>query len=377
MVLAVACGSASDPGRGSPDGTPSGPTALEDRFSPALEALIDPELIHSGGPPPDGIPPIDNPRFVKVGAVDNLEPDEAVVAVEINGEARAYPIRIMTWHEIVNDNVGGVPVTISYCPLCNSAVAYEREVGDQLLDFGTSGLLYQSSLVMYDRQTETLWTHFDGSGVIGELAGTSLETIPVTTAAWAVWSVAHPDGLVLSEDTGFSRSYGRNPYVGYEGSDGLLTSGFQSMEFDERLPAKERIVGIRSDAYAVAVLNESLMDAGVIEVDLDGRSLVVWSLPGTRSALDRSEVSGGVDVGAVGVFVPEAAEQRLTFERVEGGFVDDQTGSLWNVFGLAVEGPLVGAQLEAVEHVDTFWFVWGTFAPESEIVPERSGGSAP
>lgn len=352
-------------------GTPDlydGPTALQDRAASGQPALIDPGLITSGGPPPDGIPPVDEPRFVNAAEVDNLEPDEAVLALEVNGDSRAYPIRIMTWHELVNDEVGGVPVTVSYCPLCNSALVYEREVDDQLLDFGTSGMLYQSSLVMYDRQTESLWTHFDGRAVVGELVGTELETIPVTTVAWAAWLAANPDGMVLSEDTGFSRPYGSNPYVGYEGGEGLLSPGFQSAEFDPRLPAKERVIGIRTDDNALAVLNSGLLEVGVVEVTLDGAELVVWSLPGTSSALDKAEVSGGVDVGAVGVFVPQAGDQRLTFERVSGGFVDEETGSLWNVFGLAVEGALAGEQLEAVEHVDSFWFVWGTFAPGSEIV---------
>jgi hypothetical protein len=366
-LIAVACGAADDEAS-VPSGEESGVTALRDRFAPELAALIDPTLIRSGGPPPDGIPPLDDPVFVATSEVEALAPDEPVLALEVNGDSRAYPIRIMTWHEIVNDEVGGVPVTVSYCPLCNSALAYERQVGDHLLDFGTSGLLYQSSLVMYDRQTESLWTHFDGSAVIGELAGTELVTLPVTTVAWEIWSEANPDGLVLSEDTGFSRSYGRNPYVGYEDSDGLLSDRFRSANFDERLPAKQRVVGIEVGDQALAVLNDALQAEGVIAVEMADTSLVVWSLPGTSSALDGAEVSGGVDVGAVGVFVPEADGQTLTFRRVDGGFVDYQTQSTWDFFGRAVEGPLAGEQLEAVPHVDTFWFVWGTFAPQSEIV---------
>ncbi|NNE13139.1 MAG: DUF3179 domain-containing protein, partial [Ilumatobacter sp.] len=183
--------------------------------------LVQFEEIRSGGPPPDGIPPIDEPRFLLPGDVDFLADNEPVLALEIDGDARAYPVQIMTWHEIVNDTVGGTPVTVSYCPLCNSAVAYDRRLGDRILDFGTSGLLYNSALVMYDRQTQTLWSHFTGQGIIGELTGEELVTYPLATVAWSTWRDTNPDGLVLSRDTGFSRDYGRNPYPGYDRVDGV------------------------------------------------------------------------------------------------------------------------------------------------------------
>ncbi len=134
-----------------------------------------------------------------------------MLAIEIDGEARAYPIQIMTWHEIVNDTIAGIPVAISYCPLCNSASAYERRLGGEIVDFGTSGLLYRSALVMYDRQTESLWSHFTGEAVAGELTGERLETVPVSTVAWEDWRDTNPDGLVLSRDTGHRRPYGQKP----------------------------------------------------------------------------------------------------------------------------------------------------------------------
>lgn len=149
----------------------SGPSALDSMFADEFpDPLIDPNEVISGGPPPDGIPPIDDPVFLDV--VDNLEllpANEPVVALEINGDARAYPIRAMVWHEIVNDTVGGVPVSVTYCPLCNSAVTYERTINGVETTFGTSGRLFASALVMYDRATETLWTHYDGHAVIGVL----------------------------------------------------------------------------------------------------------------------------------------------------------------------------------------------------------------
>ena len=350
-------------------GRESVPSALADRFWPGFAALIPPDQIRSGGPPPDGIPAIDEPVFAPTGEIDFLADSEAVLALEINGDARAYPLQIMTWHELVNDTVGGVPVTISYCPLCNSSVAYDRNAAGRVLDFGTSGMLFQSSLVMYDRQTQSLWTHFDGLAVIGELIGTQLDFWPMAIVSWASWRDAHPDGLVLTTETGYHRSYGRNPYVGYETSERLLTPAFQSTDIDVRLPAKERVVGVRGGGDAVAVQHAHLEDAGVVEVELAGEALVVWNLPGASSAIDAPELANGIDVGSSGVFERTLDGQLLSFTRSGDGFQDNETGSTWNLFGEATAGELAGSRLQAREFVDTFWFAWGTFEPTSSIVP--------
>jgi hypothetical protein len=343
-------------------------SALEDPEDGSFpDPLIDPGDVISGGPPPDGIPSIDEPTFVTPDEVDFLEDPEPVMALEIDGDARAYPMQIMTWHEIVNDTIGGVPVTVTYCPLCNSAVAYDRRLGDRVLDFGTSGQLYNSALVMYDRQTESLWSHFTAEAVIGHLAGEELDVFPVSIVSWADWRAAHPDGLVLSRDTGHERDYGRNPYPGYDRLDtpAVLFRG----EVDGRLAAKERVIGIERDGEAVAVRLDELAEAGVLEVEIGDETLVTWVKPGTASALEAGTVAAGKDVGASGVFVPEADGQALTFTAAGDGFVDDQTGSRWNVLGEAEDGPLAGTQLESVVHVDTFWFAWGAFLPDTRIVP--------
>ena len=331
------------------------------------EPLVAFDEVRSGGPPPDGIPPIDQPKFVRVGDVDFLADNEPVLALEIDGDARAYPVQIMTWHEIVNDTVGGVPVTVSYCPLCNSAVAYDRRLGDLVLDFGTSGLLYNSALVMYDRQTETLWSHFTGEGVIGELTGEDLQVFPVATVSWATFRDADPDGVVLSRDTGFDRDYGRNPYPGYDDVDGVPFL-FQG-EVDGRYTAMTRMVGIERGGGALAVPLVELEEARVAGAAVGGTDVVVWWTPGTNSALDSSVISEGRDVGATGVFVPEVDGQLLTFSAVDdSSFTDAETGSTWNVLGQAVDGELAGAQLTAVPHVDTFWFAWSTFRTDTEVL---------
>jgi Protein of unknown function (DUF3179) len=344
------------------------PSALDDPNDDSFpEPLVDPGDLLSGGPPPDGIPAIDEPKFLSADRVDFLEDTEPVMALEIGDDARAYPLQIMTWHEIVNDTVDGVPVAVTYCPLCNTAIACDRRLGDRVLEFGTSGMLYNSALVMYDRQTESLWSHFTAQAIVGYLAGQELNQYAVDIVAWGAWRDAHPDGLVLSRDTGHERDYGRNPYPGYDDIDSpaFLFEG----EVDGRLAAKELVVGIERGGDAVAVRTDELADAGALEVDVGGNRLVVWLDAGTASALDTGSVAGGRDVGSTGVFVPVADGRDLTFARTDEGFVDDQTASRWNVLGQAIDGPLAGTVLEPVIHVDTFWFAWGAFRPNTQIVP--------
>jgi hypothetical protein len=380
-ILAAACGAgsgssgdASGDGRGRAVGqaeaspTSDVPSALDNPLDESLPTpLVDPAELRSGGPPPDGIPAIDEPRFLDTQHVDFLDDDEPVLAMDVDGDARAYPIQIMTWHEIVNDTVGGVPVAVTYCPLCNTAIAYDRRVGDRVLDFGTSGMLYNSALVMYDRQTESLWTHFTGEAIVGHLVGTELELLPVQTVAWRDWREAHPDGLVLSRDTGHDRDYGRNPYPGYDDVDDppFLYDG----PVDGRYPAKTRLVGIREAGEAVGIVLDHLLDERVIEVEVAERPLVAWVVSGTASGLDAPRVADGRDVGATGVFDRRVDGQTLTFEVVDDAtFRDVETGSTWNVLGEALSGPLTGRSLDAVEHVDTLWFAWGAYVPDSNFI---------
>lgn len=206
--------------------------------------------------------------------MDWLADDEAVLAVEIDGDARAYPYQIMTWHEIVNDTVGGIPVAITYCPLCNSGVGFDRRVGDKVLDFGTSGRLYASNLVMYDRQTESLWPQLTGQAAVGVMTGMQLEFVPVFPLGWAAFREAHPDGWVLSRDTGYSRDYGRNPYLGYDtdpGRDPL----FGAPTDDERLPPLERVIALEGAGETVAVLRSLVEDAGVLTETVGDRPVVL------------------------------------------------------------------------------------------------------
>jgi len=341
------------------------PSALDDAARDEFpEPLIDLSRIRSGGPPPDGIPSIDDPVFQNAAAVDWLAPSEAVLALEIDGVARAYPIQVLTWHELVNDTVGDTPVTISYCPLCNSALAYDRRLGDRILDFGTSGRLFNSSMVMYDRQTESLWTHFDGVAVAGALTGATLDTFPISTVSWEDFRSAHPDALVLTRNTGFRRDYGRNPYEGYD--DASTRPFLFDGEFDDRLEPKARVVVVRDDDEpAVAIELGRLLAEGVVEFEAHGRQLVAVLDPGTASPLHRNEIAAGYDQGAVGVFENERDGERLALRRVDGGFLDEATGSIFDVLGRETDGP---GRLTAVEHLDTFWFAIVAFDAGVELI---------
>ncbi len=255
----------------------------------------------SGGPGKDGIPALERPRLVPVGKATFLEPQEPVIALRLAGRARAYPLQILVWHEIVNDVVAGVPVAVTFCPLCNTAIAFDRRVGGRTLSFGTTGNLRNSDLVMYDRQTESWWQQFGGEAVVGRYAGTRLRMLRARIVAWRTFRSRFPDGLVLSRDTGYSRPYGENPYAGYD--DVSTPPLFPTRgNKDERLPPKERVVFLERGRSAVAIPYSTLAKKRRIEVTLAGRRFDVRWHGGVSSALDAGQIASGRDVGAAQVF---------------------------------------------------------------------------
>lgn len=324
------------------------------------------EEIDSGGPPKDGIPAIDRPRFVTPAEAERwLDRREPVIVLELNGKTRAYPLQILMFHEIVNDTVGGLPVTVTFCPLCNASIVFERRLGDKVLDFGTTGKLRKSDLVMYDRQTESWWQQFTGKGIVGHYAGATLAQRPSTIAPFAEFRKAYPQGEVLSRETGYTRPYGRNPYRGYD------RVGDQPFLFhdpvDPRLPAMERVLGVtqggRVRVYPLGILK----DRPVIDDEVGGEPVAVFSREDMLSALDAERIRDSREIPAAAAYSRKVGSRVLSFERRENRIVDRDTGSEWNLFGHAVAGPLKGARLKPLDSGVHFAFAWLAFNPRSEI----------
>lgn len=319
------------------------------------------EEIISGGVPRDGIPPIDDPEYDSLDdAWDWLEPQSPVVSFEFDGIARAYPLAILTRHEIVNDVFNDTPIAITYCPLCNSALVFERTIDGETLRLGVSGLLRMSDLIMWDDVTQSWWQQLTGEGIVGEYTGRQLPILPSQIVGFGAFAEQFPDGEVLSRR---GRTYGNNPYVDYD------TTGIPFLfrgELDERLPATERVLaGVIAGepvAYPFSVLEQEI----VINDTIGERELVVFWQPGATSALDRANIDASRDVGMAGLFNRDLDGEILTFSVDEAGAIrDDQTGSVWNVFGAAVEGELEGSQLHTELAGPHFWFAWAAFQPET------------
>lgn len=349
-------------------GTPGSTFAQDDWKTDFTRHTVPLDEIVSGGPPKDGIPAIDDPRFVSVEEADDwLDGREPVILVEHSGDARAYPYQILIYHEIVNDEVGGRPLAVTYCPLCNTALVFERRHDGRLLDFGTTGRLRHSDLVMYDRQTESWWQQATGEAIVGELAGDRLTPYAAQTVSWNDFKRSHPDGRVLSRQTGHVRPYGTNPYQGYDTRRGPIQSLF-GLGSDDRLPAMERVAAVSLGDPPVAYPFESLEERRVVNDEVADVPIVVFWAPGTASALDRGLISEGRDVGASGVFRRTVEDRILDFEAVgDGRFRDRQTESTWDLTGLAVDGPLSGTRLEPVPHGDYLWFAWAAFRPDTDV----------
>ena len=320
-----------------------------------VKHLVPLEKIHSGGPPKDGIASIDNPNFLTAEQGNQfLEDQDLVLGLFLEGKARAYPHRILVWHEIVNDKFGGIPVVVTYCPLCFTGVAYERILGGDEVEFGVSGLLYNSDLVMYDRKTDTLWSQITGQAIVGELTGMKLKRINLETITWGDWKKLHPDTQVLSTDTGFVRDYGSSPYTGYEVSSNIL---FPVDNTDSRLHNKEIVYGVEFGGIAKAYPMKSVRTAGLVNDLVGGRSILVLY---------------DTEANVVRIFDRESDGQILEFELSEGKVIDRQTQTVWNSDGEAVSGALKGKALDLLVAPSHFWFAWVAFNPQTDLFESNS-----
>lgn len=377
------------------------------------KARIDLEQILSAGPPPQGIPalgftgdrngylpPTPSGQLVPVAQATGLNPEEPVIVYA----SKAYPLRILLWHEIINDSLA--PLAITFSPSTNSTAVFDRRIAitdterEAVLklnpkakiaaldatykamykaqtaqdapewglevSFGTSGMLYNANTLIFDSLTSTVFSQLSGRGAVGLLADRSLLRYPSQVVSLAAFAKAYPGGQVFSLSTGFDRNYNQNPYFGYERSG---QTALMMGVVDGRVAVKERIVGLELGNQGVAYTYNNLASKRVINDTVGTTDLVVWWAPNTRSVLDAGRIDQAKDVGAVGVFNRKLGSRTLNFVWDKDAWVDQETKSRWNILGQAVAGPMQGQQLEAIAHNSAFWFAWAAFWPNTELKP--------
>jgi len=304
----------------------------------------------------DAIPPIDAPVYGDNAAGDWLVPDDLVVGYVAGEQAYAYPFKILNFHEIVNDVIDDIPVLISYCPLCGSAVVYDRRLNGDVLQFGNTSALYESDLVMVDRGTGSYWWQVAGTAIVGSLSGAELEPLPSSVSTWEDWVATYPDTLVLTRETGFDRPYDRDVFSNYADSidDGFFVFPVGEAALDTRLAASALVVGVRVGDVMRAYLVEGLVDP--INDSIDGTPVAVF--PTTSGVV---------------VFSPTIEDTILEFQRNGGDIVDTATGSIWSVAGVATSGPMEGTALAAMSTRTTFWFAMVGAFPQVELYAGAAG----
>ncbi len=332
------------------------------------QSIVDFSEILVGHPVKGGIPSVTDPALETIAQASAwLRNRSPVIALEIEDEARAYPLAILMWHEIANDEIAGMPIAVTFCPLCNSSITFDRRVNGEALDFGVSGLLRNSDLIMFDRQSETWWQQLTGEGLAGEHAGVLLDIVPSQVIGFGSFAERYPDGLVMSRETGFQRQYGVNPYSNYDSQPGrpFLFRG----EIDPRLDSAvdhvlAAIIGESAKAYPFEILRTER----VINDRIGDTPIVVFFQSGVASALGDSVIDNARDIGTAGMYQSSFDGEVLRFTaNDDGNFTDDVTGSTWNAFGEAIAGELAGSQLNWVHAFPHFWFAWAAFHPDTEV----------
>lgn len=325
--------------------------------------------------PKKSFPIIDFPSFVghDEGMAMFYE-HEPVIAVEVNQRAKAYPLNMLTMHEMSNDTLGSIPILPTYCPLCNASVVFDRRFNhqgkDYILEFEVSGMLRKSDMIMFDRQTETWWQQLMGFGIVGEFAGEYLDIIPSLVLSVEEFFTRYPDGQILSTATGTEAEgrYGNNPYVGYDSiGNNPYDRFFDAGDVDSRLPAMERVVDIRvGDKYKIYPWSK-IAEKGVLHDNFMGTDVVFFHKGGMVSVMDAASIEKSRDIGSVSAFSPFIDEVKLDFVKKGDVFIDKKTGSKWDITGRCTKGEYKGRQLMIEPHGSHFAFAWLAFHPESEI----------
>ncbi len=332
---------------------PNNPVTKELTY-PINETLLD-ELSanrQSGGVPVDGIPAIEDPVYVDVSKADSFLADNDIVFGLIhNGEILAFPQKILVWHEIVNDIIGGEHVSITYCPLTGSSIAYRGEVASSNTTFGTSGELLNSNLVMYDRESSSFWPQIFSQAISGEERGVRLERLHVTFTEWALWKAAFPDSLVLSTNTGYTRNYDYDPYGSYNVNTSYYQQGgpyFPVMYEDDRLQDKQVVIGIDVYSAQYAVEKKYLREFKVLNLEVGSEKVAVFY----DEVLDD-----------VRVFSRNLNGTSYTFYYENGGIFDQETGGSWSRYGTSLHG-----QLYSIDSFDVMWYSWFAFYPNTGLI---------
>jgi len=287
--------------------------AIEKNGFDLSNSTIPVERILPGGPPRDGIPSIDKPKFVNAKQADDfLKPSDRILGINHKGVQRAYSINVLNWHEIVNDKIKGESVVVTYCPLCGTGVVYSGNINGQQQQFGVSGLLYNSDVLLYDRKTESLWSQILSKAISGKLLGTNLQTIPVQHTSWAAWQEQYPNTEVLSQDTGFKRDYSRTPYQGYDNNSEIY---FPLNAESRRYHPKERVIGVQ--------IGEKFKAYPIVELAKHGESPLTDQFAGKTL--------------------------RIKFDvKNRDGQVFDSEGKL-------------------LHSINSFWFAWYAFHPDTDV----------
>ncbi|MDQ3349524.1 MAG: DUF3179 domain-containing protein [Acidobacteriota bacterium] len=364
-IVLTACGGepAATPAGQSPVIAASGPPQVgPDGHYPSVQIaddgtkhLIPLDEVQAGGPPKDGIPSIDSPHFSGPDGWDalNYHGNGLVIGVEVNGKRRAYPFQILVWHEIANDVFDGQPLLITYCPLCGTGIVFVPAVAGEHVEFGVSGKLYKSDLLMYDRASDSLWSQITGTAVVGEQAGTRLALYPSEMMTWDEWRATYPDSDVLTRLTGHKRDYDATPYRGYDTNDEVW---FPVGDRDDRLHPKTRVTGVELDRTTFGAWpDEQVIADGPVNDTLGDRPLLIVA-----------DLTAG---NTIRVFERRLDGRTLSFRRApdDDALIDDETGSHWNVAGLAIGGELTGSQLSEHVPVRGFWFAWFAFHPDTHL----------
>jgi len=323
--------------------------------------------------PRGAFPTIDFPEFIgKKQGLELFFRHEPVISIEIEDQAKAYPLNMLTMHEISNDTLGGIPILPTYCPLCNASVVYDRrfESGGkvQTLTFEVSGMLRNSDMVMADQQTESWWQQLNGKALVGEFAGEELNVLPSQVISVKDFFDRYPNGQILSPKTEQSDRYGKNPYVGYDSKSGKPYERFFNHEkIDRRLAPMERLIDLEVDEKIKVYPFSEIAKAGVINDEFEGEKVVIFYEEKTVSVLDQKEISNSKSIGSAALFSSELSGKHLIFEKRGDSFFDQKTGSKWDITGRCIEGKYQGKKLLPLIHSNHFAFAFLTFYPDVEI----------